>query len=282
MYLWVDTAIDYDTYVYYSVAHWGYYYKNSDIMDSFGAQNDFGEDAYSEEFFPYDPNADYTIESYPNLIAKVRHDYGDTYEDYCDYIQWAMGDEPVYYPNYFDFNGSGPDVQINGSSILLGAVYSFFTEGGLARPPDHVKVVSDDTTYDHDCYFPFRKLTLQVVDGNVPARRVGVNISIRERFFTVEDWNAEIGGVWSTCVNDWSKPSGCGVHFLGKFTDNMFAGCPPPPVPSYCGLPQFVVKWIWCPRGKPEKTLMMHVRDETSEHILTNGSGHYLPGTELR
>jgi len=56
IYAYVDTVMDYDTYVYYSVAHWGYYYKNSNIMDMFAAQNDFGEDAYSEEFFPYDPN----------------------------------------------------------------------------------------------------------------------------------------------------------------------------------------------------------------------------------
>lgn len=75
MYAWVDTVMDYDTFVYYRVSHWGYYYKNGVIMDSFGAWNDLGEDAYSEEFFPYDPNADYTIESYPNLIARVRHDY---------------------------------------------------------------------------------------------------------------------------------------------------------------------------------------------------------------
>ena len=36
-----------------------------------------------------------------------------------------------------------PDMQINGSSILLGAAYSLFTEGGTAGPPDHVRVVSD-------------------------------------------------------------------------------------------------------------------------------------------
>src|SRR5438105_11661248 len=69
-------------------------------------------DATYEGYFPYDPNADYTIEVWPSLIPKIRHDYGDTYEDYYNYIQWTSGDS-VYYPYYFSFTGPGPDVEID-------------------------------------------------------------------------------------------------------------------------------------------------------------------------
>lgn len=242
-------------------------------------------DAYNELYFPYDPNADYTVEAYPVLNLTYRHPIGDTYEDYYDYAQWVSGN-PVYYPYYFGFTGPGPETQIDAGSILLGTVYSFFTGGAPVGPPDHIKVVSDTGNSDHDpdCGFPDRRITVQIVDSQ--GRRavaLAQPVSVRERFFSTGFPTSQMSCVWSSCTNHCNSPSGCQLqYFGGRFTDHLFAGCPPPPFPSSCGISEFVNKWVWCPRGRPEKILATNVYEVTSQHVLINGEQHYSAGTELR
>jgi len=175
-------------------------------------------------------------------------------------------------------------VQINGNSILLGLVYAFFTNGALVGPPDHVKVVSDsgNDVRDRDCGFPIRTIKLLVVDQ--PGRRAVAllsSIGIRERFFAVEGNQAELGGVWSTCTNNYSSPSGCSPHSGGTFQDEITPGCSPYSS-APCGVAEFINKWIWCPRGRPEKVLATNVYDNRSDYVLINGLPKYDPGTELR
>ena len=280
IFAWAEVVPDYDTLAYYCFDDWGYVRNNDDVVDSFWGGSCDGE-SYYQGFFPYDPNVDYSIEVYPSLIAKIRHDIGDTYEDYYNYIEWASGD-PVNYPNYFGFTGPGPDVQINGSSILLGAVYSLFTEGGLAGQPDHVKVVSDSGQTKHfaTCGFTIRLLEYQAVDSS--GRRVSRGpITTRERFYTPDSPNWEIGGMWSTCTPDWVTPGGCRLgDWGGKWPDTLYAGndsnCTAP-----CGADPFIQKWIWCPRGKPPKVLTTNTLHITNQSILINGNQIFTPGTPL-
>lgn len=282
---WAATSADYDTLAYYDVSHWGQVNKDDTALTMFWATN-YGYDAYNEEYFPYDPSADFTIEAYAQAIARVRHDYGDTYEDYYNYVQWtnaAYGD-PVYYPYYFGFAGPGPDVQIQGSSILLGGVFSLFTEGATAGPPDHVRVVSDSGQELHDfCQsFPVREMVLQVVDfWGRRVSRLG-RIPIKEQFYDTSPGNPEIGSVYSSCTNSSITPSPCQLWDLGgKFPDTMRPGCNGNSQRP-CGLPEFFNSWIWCPRGEHEKPLAWTRRNISSEEILVNSRPRYNPGDELR
>ena len=280
------TYFDYDTWCYYNVSHWGQVLKNDEQLgDIFVGTMYDGIDAYNELYFPYDPNADYTVEAYPNLTLKVRHDYGDTYEDYYDYVQWTS-QEPVNYPNWFDFYGPGPDVQIDGTSILLGEVYSLFTEGGLAGEPDHVKVVGDSgqTDHDTDCGFVVRTIQFQAVD-QLGRRATRGLIWTKERF-----WDARFGGtggqlsyVISSCnTSSPDIPTACQPSdgLGGKWNDILFAGndqnCTAP-----CGLPDFLAQWSWCPRGKPEKPLTMNLYHITNSQVLINGHSESLVNSQL-
>ena len=160
-------------------------------------------DAYNELYFPYDPNADYTVEAYPVLNLTYRHPIGDTYQDYYDYAQWVSGD-PVYYPYYFGFTGPGPEAEISASSLLLGAVYSFFTGGAPVGPPDHVKVLSDtgQSERDRDCGFPDRRIRVEIVDSQ--GRRAVALLStvpIRERFFSTGFPTSDIRGQLAVTVD---------------------------------------------------------------------------------
>lgn len=279
-YAW--TITDYSTLAYYTVAQWGYVSKNDVVQgDMFYNETFENSDLYYEEFFPYDPAADYTIEAYTHLILRYRHPIGDSYEDYYNYVQWTYGNS-VYHPYYFGFTGPGPDAQIDYSTILLGTVFSIFTEGATAGQPDHVKVVSDTgQTQRSICGFPIRALEYQAVDST--GRRATRNrISIRERFYNASPPNWEIGGMWSTCTPGWITPSGCSLHDLGgKWPDTLYPGndsnCSSP-----CGGQPFIQKWVWCPRGQPEKVLATNVLDITSERILINGVVQYNAGDELR
>lgn len=88
----VTTYFDYDTWCYYNVSHWAQVFKNDEqIGDTYTGTMYDGIDAYNELYFPYDSDAEYRVEAYPNLTAKVRHDYGDTYEDYYNYLFWTSG-----------------------------------------------------------------------------------------------------------------------------------------------------------------------------------------------
>ena len=176
---------------------------------------------------PYDPTADYAIEALPQLISKHNYPIGDGYEDYYNYVQWSLGD-PVYYPTAFGFTGPGPSTEIDFSSIVLGSVYSYFTEGATAGPPDHVRVISDTGQSEQQCGTIRRRIVFQVVDIN--GRRAGSR-------------------------ND--------------------------PVSGSCGYDELVSKWIWYPRGKPEKVLTSNTYHVRNGFVHVNGGTELTDGTQL-
>ncbi|HKP36366.1 MAG TPA: hypothetical protein VJT71_05870 [Pyrinomonadaceae bacterium] len=287
IWVWADTSADYGTFANYCLGHFGYVYKNDVEQTMFNGYTcgEYIANLYYEVFVPYDPDADYTVEV--NSDVELRHQgaNGWGYDDYSNYNLWANGD-PVYFPGYFGFSGPGPEVEISGSDIFLGTVYGLFTEGGGVGPPDHVKVVSDtgNSEHDRDCGFPDRRITVQLVDSN--GRRavaLASRVSVRERYFTAGFPTTEVSCIWSTCTNQCASPTTSHQSEAGgKFTDHLFAGCPPPPFPTSCGQPEFVNKWIWCPRGRPEKILAINVYEVTSQHVLINGQTQYSAGIELR
>jgi hypothetical protein len=270
---WAEITTDYDTLAYYEVGYWGQVSKDDVGLTMFSGAIYDNNDVFYEEYFPYDPDADYTIEVYPELQAKIRHNIGDTYEDYYDYVQWTYGNQ-VYYPYYYGFTGLGPDVQIDGTSILLGGVYSIFSMGAISGPPDHVKVVSDTGQTLLNCNTVDRRIGLQVVDSS--GRRAGS--TTRERFY--DPGGGELGGIYNSCRNEWIHPTtDCSTDSGGKFTDRLWAGCPT--VSGFCGTSQFISKWVWCPRGRPEKVLTSNTYYLQNTFVYVNGGSQFAPGTHL-
>lgn len=90
-----------------------------------------------------------------------------------------------------------------------------------------------------------------------------------------------MSSVYSSCTGQSTSPSGCQLqYFGGTFTDHITAGCTPPPT-LICGISEFNNKWVWCPRGRPEKVLSTNLYNVTNLQILINGQQQYNAGTAL-
>lgn len=273
---WAEVIPDYDTLAYYCFDDWGEIRKDDVVINSFwGGSCD--NESYYEAFFAYDPDAEYTIEVHPQLIAKQRHDIGDTYEDYYNYSEWANRD-PVYYPYYFNFTGPGPDVGIWGNTITLGTVFSLFTEGATAGPPHHLKVISDDTitmpgalTDLDSCGQKRRTIKYRVVDST--GRNAG-RVPVKETF---------PGTIVSSCTGGTVTPSSCEDtdDSKGSFVDILRTGCAS--AGGTCGFEVTPDTWSWCPAGTSSTALarsnysvryhQITVRGQTSSWVNT----HFYP-----
>jgi hypothetical protein len=269
-----EVLTDYDTLAYYCMETSFLVAKNEEQLDWVGDGSCENNWNLYEGFFAYDPAADYSIEALPQLISKHNYPIGDGYEDYYNYVQWSLGD-PVYYPTAFGFTGPGPSTEIDFASIVLGSVYSYFTEGATAGPPDHLKVISDTGQAEQQCGTIRRRIVFQVVDST--GRRAGSR-NTRERFYNPSS-NIEMANVSNSCRNDTISPSGCSLDVGGRFTDQLWAGCPT--VSGFCGTDQFISKWIWCPRGKPEQVLTSNTYHVRNTFVHVNGGGQFGPGTQL-
>jgi hypothetical protein len=276
IFAWAEIMVDYDTLAYYEAGYWGQVSKDDVGLTMFNGAIYDGNDGYYEGFFPYDPDADYTIEVYPQLQAKIRHNIGDTYEDYYDYIQWTYGNS-VYYPYYFGFSGPGPDRQINTASILLGAVYSIFTDGATAGPPHHLKVISDDTITLSgalsdlaSCGQKQRTIKYRVVDST--GRNAG-RVPVKETF---------PGTIVSSCTGGTVQPSSCEDtdDSKGSFTDILRTGCSS--AGGSCGFDVTPDTWSWCPAGTGSPTPL--ARSNYSVHynqITVRGQAGSWAGTHF-
>ncbi|HEX8847316.1 MAG TPA: hypothetical protein VF791_21915 [Pyrinomonadaceae bacterium] len=276
---WAEVIPDYDTLAYYCFDDWGEVRKNDVVINSFWGGSCEGE-SYYEGFFPYDPAADYSIEVYPQLI--VKHwipSPGDGYDDYYNYNEWTYGDS-VYFPYYFSFTGPGPETAISYNTIILGAVYSIFTEGGTAGQPHHLKLVSDTFPLT-DCGSVRRWLKFRVVDAN--GRRAG-NVRVEETFETTSQPPTGIQCLYNSCQSNNYCPPGCqGMDLDGTFTDQLWVGCPS--AGGDCGFsPSPVVsRWWWCPARFGRVSLTANTYEIRHNQVLVNGrSTAYPSGTEFR
>jgi hypothetical protein len=220
---------------------WGEVFKDDESLTRFygfnGCENMV---TYWEGFFPYDPNANYSIEVYPQLNPKHSYNYpmGDGYEDYYNYVQWTYGNT-VSAPSYFGFAGPGPSVQTSISSIILGTVFSVFSQGGTSGPPHHLFVVHDTDIVRTDLCGQVQKLIdFLIVDNHHPARAAG-RVYIDEKPQSVTD-SCYAGSVTLALCND-------DVSRYGNFRDGIKTGCPHTG-PSNCGF-DFFNRWRWCGPG---------------------------------
>lgn len=276
MVAYAEILPDYDTLAYYCVDYWGEVRKNDEVITPYwGGSCD--SQLFYDQYFPYDPSADYTNEVHPQLI--VKHWYpspGSGYSDYYNYEEWAYGDS-VYAPYYANFFGPGPEVPINQGSIILGAISSIFTEGAMAGPPDHLQVISDRTIIraDISCHPANKLIDFKLVDAN--NRRAG-RVSLDEKPQSVTDTCSGLQVRLNVC-------SAIGVDVYGSFTDSLRTGCPesgsPPPG---CGA-TFGNTWRRC-EGRPPVTyswnlawMLYNLRHEyvevDGERDMTDGQYKY-------
>ena len=243
--VWSDVIVDYDTLAYYCVSTWGDVRKNDDILDTYWGGSCSEMESYYENYFSYDSSADYNISVYPQLNAKFNYQYpvGDGYVDYYNYVLWAQAD-PVYQPYYWSFFGAGPETEINVSSIVLGGVFAYFTQGAQSGPPHHLRANSDDdftlssSTNPPGCGQRMKLINYTVVDQ---SHRAAGQTRLKEYYpETLKD----------TCNADSVNLTKCSSGSTGPnggFTDRVRTGCPHTG-PSTCGF-QFLNKWQWCHPG---------------------------------
>jgi len=276
------TYFDYATWCYYDVNHWGQVSNNNEVLGMFSATMYDGLDAYNEEYYPFDPNEEYYVEAYPNLFAKVRHDYGDTYEDYYQYVLWTYSDPALSFPNFFGFTGPGPDVEISGNSILLGAINSIFTEGAMSGPPHHLKINKDDfKELSGGCGQRERDIDYLVVDQS--GRKAGKVAAGEDFGGTITNW----------CTNNRVDPQSCSwfsggvVHPFhtdsSTIHDHLAVGCPAPD--DSCGFSINPDTWVWCkpPGYTSDRIPLVKVTYDVRKRTITVGGRPtaWRKGTEI-
>lgn len=236
IFAWAEVSVDYETLAYYCFDNWGDVRKDDESLTMFWGGSCENNWSYYEGFFPYDADADYAIEVHPQLLPRHHLPIGDTYEDYYNYIQWTNG-MTVNAPYYFGFSGPGPIVEIDVGSIILGSVFSIFTQGGTAQAPHHLRVIFDSDVVRTDLCGQLQKLIrFQIVDNN---NRAAGKVKIDEKPQTITDPCSGTAVQMTTC-------STSDVGTYGNFTDGLRTGCPHSG-PNDCGF-SFYNTWRWCIR----------------------------------
>lgn len=227
--------------------------------------------ARTEATLPYDPNAEYSVDGEHTAEPYYRNDLGEL-EDYYNFQTYEFG-VPVYYPGAYTFTGPGPRRPSLGE-IFLGTTLALFSLQSRHGPPDHLRVLSDNTE-DNGCGALRRRIRLMVVDSS--NRRAGTTTT-RERFYNPTS-GIEMANAANSCRSDTVVPSSCSTDIGGIFTDQLTVGCPTRPTP--CHIDPVIAKWIWCPRGRAEKVLTSNRYDVHDDAICVNGVPQMAVGTQL-
>jgi|GEM_PF-3179973 len=276
----VETLADYDTSLYYCSEAYGYVYQNGVEIGDLYAYDEGGGGytacvgrAMAITYFPYDPNAEYDIESFHEVDVIFNQTYLEYY-DYYDYVEYTYGDQ-VIFPNNYAFVGLGPPHVSTVRDILLGTLNGVFVSGGAAGQPHHVKVLSDTGPFDF-CGAKARDIRFQVVDSS--NRRVGTT-KTKEKFYDAQ-WGTPMASVYNSCRSNPINPSPCTTDIGGIFTDSLGVGCPE--VSGDCGTSQFLAEWLWCPgRGRPDVRLTTNTYYLRRNTITVNGQLDIPDGTHL-
>ncbi len=220
----------------------------------------------ADALLPYDPNAEYIVESEHEGEPYYRDQFGQMV-DYYNFQVYLDG-IPVRYPGTYDFIGPGPRRPSVGS-ILLGITTALFSQGTQHGNPHHLKVVSDNTALI-DCGRAVRTIRFKVVDST--GRSAGKTF-IRELF----DQH-----IVDSCTGVAVQPGACSDSYTGnsgEFNDRISVGCPLPPQP--CGFLILPNRWQWCARNRPVVTLatMNYDARKTSVHVA--GTLQFTPGTQI-
>lgn len=278
----VGTQADYDTTLYYCSEAYGYVFQDGVEIGGLYVYDEGGGGyqacvgrAMTETYFPYDPNAEYDIESF-HEVDVIFHQVYLEYYDYYNYIEYTYG-EQIMFPSNYSFVGLGPP-QVSGvRDILLGVITGAFTAGAVAGQPHHLKLVSDNIT-TASCGSVRRLMKFRVVDST--GRRTG-RVKVVE---TIQDHrypSIRYPNIYNGCQGSYYTPSRCReVDRDNTFTDQLWVGCPSAGDP--CGFMLFRSQWWWCPRGTPQVSLTANVYDVTHGRVAVNGNtAPYSAGTDF-
>jgi len=144
----------------------------------------------------------------------------------------------------------------------------------LVRIPHHLRVISDDTT-TASCGSQRRLIVFQVVDRNNNA----VAVSRTKETFHDATTGAQLSSIFNSCQNANITPSSCSTDAGGRFTDQLWVGCPS--AGGSCGTPQFISKWSWCPARRAAVPLASNTYNIHHSFVTVNGGSQLAPGTEL-
>ena len=259
IFAWAEVSVDYETLAYYCFDNWGDVRKNDESLTMFWGGSCENNWSYYEGFFPYDADADYAIEVHPQLLPRHHLPIGDSYEDYYNYIQWTNG-VTVSAPYYFSFTGPGPITEINVGRIILGSVFSIFSQGATSELPHHLRVMFDSDIVRTDLCNQLQKLIrFQIVDhNNRPAGKVNID----EKPQTITDPCSATAVQMTTC-------SSTDVGTFGNFTDGLRTGCPHSG-PEDCGF-IFYNTWRWCgenPYGPVNGVDLARMIYDVNRHVI--------------
>jgi hypothetical protein len=142
---------------------------------------------------------------YPKVEPYFRREEDGALLDHYYYGTYLDG-TPVLWPGVagvYGFMGPGPETP-TWSSILLGTLNALFSAGQRHGPPDHLKVLEDDTI--ESCGTKDRRIKLLVVDDH--GRRVGTT-STRETFHDPNTGAECPGCAYNSCRGEYITPSSC-------------------------------------------------------------------------
>jgi hypothetical protein len=147
----------------------------------------------------------------------------------------------------------------------------------VVRTPHHLKVISDVTTIEL-CGSKRRLIKYQVVDVN------GDHTGRTPTVETLHDPNtgAVLASVHNSCQNSNFSPFACSPDAAdGTFTDQLWVGCPTPNGGEFCGFPEVISKWHWCPPNGQRVTLVSSAYLTHRTLVLVRGLEDISDGTHL-
>jgi hypothetical protein len=152
------------------------------------------------------------------------------------------------------------------------------TTGGnvVVRTPHHIKIISDTTTV-RSCGSKRRDIVYQVVDRN------GMNTGKTPTVEVLTDPNtgAVLTSIFNSCQSSNFSPAACSSDNAdGTFTDRLWVGCPTPSGGEFCGFPDVISSWYWCPPNRPSVKLVSSGYTVHRTLILVRGLEQITPGTE--
>ena len=162
---------DYSVDVYYCVEVQMTVNKDNEYLGSDGAtnfnQSGWGNmcagNAWVELVYPYDPNSTYFLET-SHTISNVQVPQQTAYNDPYGFYTYLNGD-PVFFPLYYQFSGTGYPSGQSINSILLGITFSIL-QGGITSGPPHHLMVWDDVSTIGGCAQEYRAITYRIVDAS--------------------------------------------------------------------------------------------------------------------
>jgi hypothetical protein len=146
----------------------------------------------------------------------------------------------------------------------------------MVRTPHHIKIISDTTTV-RACGSKRRDIVYQVVDRN--GMNTGPTPTVE--VFTDPNTGAVLTSVFNSCQSSNYSPAACSSDNAdATFTDRLWVGCPTPSGGEFCGFPDVISSWYWCPPNRAPVRLVSSGYTIHRTLVLVRGLEQITPGTE--